>query len=84
MHNSGVPDRFKNDWLEFEKVEMYLEELVHTGIAPEGASKEDLIAECYHRFATAKVTVSRNKPGTYTTSPTPAVTSKGAAARLLK
>jgi hypothetical protein len=68
MHNSGVPDRFKNDWTEYEKVEMFLEELITAGIVPEGQGKEDLVQECWDRFAKARATVARNKPDVYTPS----------------
>jgi len=66
MHNSGIPDRFKNDWTEYEKVKMFLEELMTAGIAPEGESKEDLVRECWDRYAKARATIARNKPEAYT------------------
>jgi len=47
MHNSGMPDRFKHDWNEFDKVEMFMKELIDAGIVREGVSKEDVIADCY-------------------------------------
>lgn len=58
----------KNDALEFEKVEMYLEELMHAGIAPQGVGREDLIADAFDRFARARGTVARNRPGNYSGS----------------
>lgn len=68
MHNSGLPDRYKNDWTEFEKVEMFMKELIISGIIREEVSREDIIIDCYERYAKARETVSRNKPSAYTSS----------------
>jgi hypothetical protein len=66
MHNSGLPDRYKNDWTEYERVELYIKELIAGGIVREDVSREDVIADCYERYAKAKETVSKNKPASYT------------------
>ncbi|KAH8595641.1 hypothetical protein B0O99DRAFT_622356 [Bisporella sp. PMI_857] len=68
MHNGGVPDRYKNDWVEFEKVEMFLEEVMYGGIVKEGVTKEQVISESFDRFAKARATQAKNKSATYTKS----------------
>jgi hypothetical protein len=40
MHNSGIPDRFKNDWTEYEKVELFMREVIGGGIIREDVTKE--------------------------------------------
>ena len=52
--------------IEFEKVEMFLEELMYGGIVKEGVTKEQIIADCYDRYAKARSTQTKNKPSTYT------------------
>src|SRR4051812_20024316 len=42
MHNSGLPDRYKNDGIEYEAVEMYMRELIDGAIVREGVSREDV------------------------------------------
>ncbi|KAL2074145.1 hypothetical protein VTL71DRAFT_7923 [Oculimacula yallundae] len=68
MHNSGLPERYKNDWTEFDEVEMYLRELVETGIIQSGWTRDQTIEHCYELYRRAKGTVTRNKPTAYTTS----------------
>jgi len=58
MHNSGLPNRYKKDWQEFEKVEMFLKELIDAGIVCEGVTKDEVIADCYEKFQMAKVRAS--------------------------
>jgi hypothetical protein len=68
IHNSGLPDRFRNDWNEFDKVEMFLRELMETGIVKEGWDRDQVIADCFHRYTAAKNTIWQNKPATYSSS----------------
>ncbi|KAH7360297.1 hypothetical protein BKA65DRAFT_182119 [Rhexocercosporidium sp. MPI-PUGE-AT-0058] len=68
MHNSGLPERYKNDWTEFDEVEMFMKELVETGIVQSGWSRDQTIEHCYALYRRAKGTVTRNKPTSYTTS----------------
>jgi hypothetical protein len=72
MHNSGLPHRFKKDWNEFDYVEMYLSELIRSGVVKDGMSRDQVIEYCYGLFKKAKGTVARNKPATYATSNPPA------------
>lgn len=65
MHNSGLPDRYKKDCDEFDSVYMFMKELMDTGIVKQGLTREDIIADCYTRYAVARETVSRNKPASY-------------------
>ena len=72
MHNSGVPQRFQNDWNEFDKVEIFIRGLIDTGIVEEGWNRDQVISDCFHRYSTAKDTISKNKPMSYVfTSSTP-------------
>lgn len=68
MHNSGLPDRYKNDWTEYEKVESFMKELIVSGIIREEVSRADVVIDCYERYSKAKETVLRNKPSAYTAS----------------
>ncbi|TAQ87227.1 hypothetical protein B7494_g4453 [Chlorociboria aeruginascens] len=65
MHNSGLPERFKNDYSEFDEVEMYLRELVETGIIKDGWERDEVIVDCFERYSRAKKTVESNKPSAY-------------------
>ncbi|TAQ85733.1 hypothetical protein B7494_g5951 [Chlorociboria aeruginascens] len=68
MHNSGLPHRYQNDWNEFEEVEMYLKELMDTGVvkdSKEGVTRAAVIADCYRRFEHAKKTVKENSGSHY-------------------
>lgn len=40
MHNSGIPDRYKNDWTEYERVELFMKEVIGGGIVRENVTKE--------------------------------------------
>ena len=66
IHNSGLPERYRNDWNEFDKVEMFLRELIDTGIVKEGWDRDQVIADCFHRYTVARNTIWQNKPTTYT------------------
>ena len=68
MHNSGLPERYKNDWNEFEKVEIKIKELVETGIVKEGVSRDDAVEACFKKYKQARKTVERNRPGSYAAS----------------
>ncbi|CAD6441893.1 e890a639-1a66-4387-a5ab-c88e3f7edd5f [Sclerotinia trifoliorum] len=65
FNNTGMPDRFWNDWNEFEDVEMFVKELIETGLVETDKTKEQVVAGCFVRFQTAKVTVRKNKPASY-------------------
>ncbi|CAL3972002.1 unnamed protein product [Diplocarpon coronariae] len=77
MHNSGLPDRYKNDWTEFDEVEMYLKELVEAGVVRSGWSCEKVIEHCFALYRRAKGTVARNKPAAYSPTTSPAAKSSG-------
>lgn len=65
MHNSGLPERFKNDFGEFEKVEQHIRALIETGVVKEGWTKEEVVADCWDRYQKARATIGRNKPANY-------------------
>ncbi|PQE17024.1 C6 transcription factor protein [Rutstroemia sp. NJR-2017a BBW] len=65
FNNTGMPDRFWNDWNEFEDVEMYVRELIETGLVDTGKKKEEVVAGCFVRFQAARQTVRKNKPASY-------------------
>jgi len=69
LHNSGLPDRYQKDCNEYVQVELYLKELMNTGIVPAGWSRDDVIAHCYNQYALALKTVHNNKPTNYTATP---------------
>jgi len=53
MHNSGLPDRYRSDRNEFQKLEEHIKAIVDTGLVPVSCSVNDSLAECYEMFATA-------------------------------
>ncbi|EKD21071.1 uncharacterized protein L3040_000891 [Drepanopeziza brunnea f. sp. 'multigermtubi'] len=81
MHNSGLPDRYKNDWTEFDEVEMYLNELVEAGIVSSGWSRDQVIEHCFALYRRAKGTVAKNKPSAYASTSSPAAKSSTALTR---
>lgn len=50
FHNSGLPNRIKQDCNEWAKVEMVLEEMVFTGLVCEGETKIDAVARCWDLY----------------------------------
>ncbi|KAM7187046.1 hypothetical protein V8F33_011465 [Rhypophila sp. PSN 637] len=71
MHNSGLPDRYRLNKVEFVKVEDYIKELLDTGIVENGQTVDSVLIDCFARFQTAKATVLVNMPDSYTLSTTP-------------
>ncbi|KAK1752161.1 hypothetical protein QBC47DRAFT_389907 [Echria macrotheca] len=69
MHNSGLPDRYRLDKVEFTKVEDFLKELLDTGIVETGQNVDDVLCDCFGRFQAAKNTVLANMPDAYTIPP---------------
>lgn len=71
MHNSGLPERYKNDWNEFEEVEMWVRKLIETGVVEkvgmgeDGWTVEGVVHECYQKYTAARRTVQKNKPAAY-------------------
>jgi hypothetical protein len=65
MHNSGLPDRYKKDWNEFDNVESYIKELMETGIVRDGMDRDEVIEHCFEMYRKAKNTVAKNKPAAY-------------------
>ncbi len=68
MHNSGLPDRYKNDRNEFDEVENTMRELMETGILKAGMTRDQSIEECFGLYRQAKKTISKNKPAAYATT----------------
>jgi hypothetical protein len=68
LHNSGLPNRLRNDWNEYDKVETFLVEVMSGGVVPAGSTWEDVVQLCFNKSAAAKATVQANKPSFYSTS----------------
>jgi hypothetical protein len=66
MHNSGLPNRYQNDWNEYDKVEAYIRELMNTGIVLRDMTRDEVVETCYSIFRKAKETISKNQPAAYT------------------
>ncbi|KAM7199906.1 hypothetical protein V8F20_005555 [Naviculisporaceae sp. PSN 640] len=71
MHNSGLPDRYRLNKVEFTRVEDFLKEILDTGVVETGQTVDDVLSDCFARFQTAKNTVLINMPDSYTMSPHP-------------
>jgi len=66
LHNSGLPNRIRNDWNEYAKAELYITKLLDTGIVEDWMKPWDAVDKCYKTFKKAKETVQSNKPAVYT------------------
>lgn len=67
MHNGGLPDRYRSNRNEFNKLEEHLKLIVDTALVPINDSVNDVLADCFHRFRVARQTVQNNIPASYTT-----------------
>ncbi|KAL2068723.1 hypothetical protein VTL71DRAFT_15061 [Oculimacula yallundae] len=65
LHNSGLPGRIRSDWNEYDKVEMFLVEVMDSGIVETGMSTADVIQTCFNSYSNARATVEKNKPNYY-------------------
>jgi len=65
LHNSGLPGRIRNDWAEYSQVEMFISQLIHTGVVPKDMSLADIKTDCWTRYQKARETVVGNKPANY-------------------
>ena len=77
MHNGGIPDRYRSNRNEFNKLEEHLKLIVDTGLVPINDSVNDVLADCFHRFRVARQTVQDNMPATYTSEPGKGTPPKG-------
>ncbi|KAF5691467.1 C6 transcription factor [Fusarium circinatum] len=68
LHNSGIPDRYRYDKSEFQKVENHIREVLATGIVRADQSVQEALAKCYDRFEHARRTVEANMPSSYAPS----------------
>ncbi|KAF4332638.1 c6 transcription factor [Fusarium beomiforme] len=68
LHNSGIPDRYRYDKVEFEKVEDHIREVLATGIVRADQSVQEALAKCYDFFNHAKRTIEANMPASYVPS----------------
>jgi hypothetical protein len=75
LHNSGLPDRYRNDMAEFEKIEDHIKEVLNSNICPAGQTADQFLAECFDLYRDAKSTVALNMPASYASKQT--FTSKG-------
>ncbi|RGP77519.1 c6 transcription factor [Fusarium longipes] len=62
---SGLPDRYRYDKAEFERVEDHVREILVTGLVSADKSVNEALAECYDLFQQAKTTVEVNVPTAY-------------------
>jgi len=68
LQNSGLPDRYRSDKQEFERVEDYLKEILDTGLVPADQTLGQVLADCFERYQLAKKTTQENIPTNYTSS----------------
>jgi hypothetical protein len=77
LHNSGLPSRLRNDMVEYEKVQIWMEEIMRGGVAlgvvtNGGAgdstitTKDKVVGEASARFVRARMTIEKNRPNAYT------------------
>jgi hypothetical protein len=65
IHNTGLPDRYRHDMIEFEKVEDHIRKILDTCIVPADKTIDQVVAECFELYHNAKATVVANMPFTY-------------------
>lgn len=65
LHNSGLPDRYRNDMAGFEELEDHIKEILDSSIAPAGQTADQVLAECFDLYRDAKSTVAVNMPANY-------------------
>ncbi|KAM0541510.1 hypothetical protein ACHAO7_010490 [Fusarium culmorum] len=63
--HSGLPDRYRYDKAEFERVEDHIREILVTGLVRAEKSVNEALAECYDHYRHAKATVEVNVPTAY-------------------
>jgi hypothetical protein len=77
LHNSGLPSRLRNDMVEYERVQIWMEEIMRGGVAlgvvtngDAGDStitiKDKVVGEASARFVRARMTIEKNRPNAYT------------------
>ncbi|KAI2621120.1 hypothetical protein GGR54DRAFT_89529 [Hypoxylon sp. NC1633] len=69
MHNSGIPDRYRKDRNEFNKIEEHLKSIIDTALVPADQDINEVLAGCFDLFRDARQTVQDNIPASYTTAP---------------
>jgi hypothetical protein len=69
LHNSGVPDRYRYDKAEFERVEDHIRELLVTGLVRADKSVNEALSDCFDYYQHAKRTVNSNMPAAYVPTP---------------
>jgi len=74
LHNSGIPSRYRNDWDEWSKVEVYMADIMQSGVVQANMNKEDVIATCQAMYKAAFDTVENNQPSSYVPALATAVT----------
>ncbi|KAI9171101.1 hypothetical protein HJFPF1_00581 [Paramyrothecium foliicola] len=65
LHNSGLPDRHKNNMFEFERLQDHIKELLESGLIPAHQTLDQALAGCFHAYQDAKATVAENMPLSY-------------------
>ncbi|KAI1107754.1 hypothetical protein F4804DRAFT_296996 [Jackrogersella minutella] len=69
LHNSGLPDRYRSDRNEFNKLEEHLKSIVDTALVPADQDINDVLAGCFDMFRDARQTVQNNIPAIYASAP---------------
>lgn len=69
LHNSGVPDRYRYDKAEFERVEDHIRELLVTRLVRADKSVNEALSDCFDYYQHAKRTVNSNMPAAYVPTP---------------
>ncbi|CAG7563886.1 unnamed protein product [Fusarium equiseti] len=63
--HSGLPDRYRYDKAEFERVEDHIREILVAGLVCADKSVNEALAECYDLYQHAKITMEVNVPAAY-------------------
>lgn len=69
LHNSGLPDRYRYNMVEFAKLEDHIRQLLDTGLAPVDQKIDQILSHCFDQLQDAKATVQANMPVTYNSKP---------------
>ena len=69
LHNSGIPDRFRNDRNEFQRLEEHIRSIVDTGLIRADEDVHEALGTCFERFRAARQSVENNVPSLYVPAP---------------
>ena len=69
LHNSGIPERFRNNRNEFQRLEEHIRSVIDTGLIRAEEDVHEALAACFEQFRVARQSVENNVPSLYVPAP---------------